>query len=163
MSANRDVYIGIDPGIATVGFAFLKGDRDHPQLLDFGVVTTEAGLSLETRLQMIWEDFGQLLEQYQPSLGAIEEVYYGANVTSASQVYQARGVLMLLLHQHGVQMQELHPSSLKLGITGDGSADKRQVQEMLQRIFSLEQLPHPDDAADALGMAYMALLHSETS
>ncbi len=157
------VILGIDPGIATTGFAFLSGDRDSPHLIDFGVITTSPDMDLPERLSVLAQDLQSLIDQYQPQSAFVEEVYFGSNVTSAVAVLQARGVVMRLLFDAGLQTRSFHPSSIKQNVTGHGQADKLQMMSMVQRIFSLDQLPTPDDAADAIAIAYTGLLLEDGS
>ncbi len=157
-SSTGSIYLGIDPGIATTGYAFLAGDRDAPVLIDFGVITTAPDLDLPERLSILHQDLQSLIQQYCPGYAFVEEVYFGSNVTSAIAVLQARGVVMRLLFDQGLDIASFHPSSIKQQVTGHGQADKLQMMTMVQRIFALQTLPTPDDAADAIAIAYTGLL-----
>ncbi|MGE3279165.1 MAG: crossover junction endodeoxyribonuclease RuvC [Candidatus Altimarinota bacterium] len=151
---NEKIVLGIDPGLATIGYGFMKFRGDDAHILDFGVIETPAGLELPERLLMIQQDLTVLLEKYRPDEAYVEEVFFSTNTKTAISVAHARGVIMSSLASHGLRPRSLTPNQVKLGMTGDGSADKRQVQHMLKMQFSLSQLPEPDDAADALAIAY---------
>lgn len=153
MSDGR-VILGIDPGLATIGYAFVRFLDDEQEILDFGVMTTPSGLDLSDRLLMIQQDLQRLIEMHLPDEVVIEDLFFGRNVTTALDVAHARGVIMSSCAQHGLRPQVLTPNQIKHILTGDGAADKRQVQDMLLRVFSLKTLPTPDDAADALAVAF---------
>ncbi len=146
--------IGIDPGTATTGFAVIQKTQGELTALDYGVITTPAGLDLATRLTMIADDLDELLTQHKPELAVVEQIFFAKNQTTAFAVAQARGVVLLLLARHGVQIQELSPPEVKQAVTGYGKADKKQVQQMVKEIYQLDKIPQPDDAADALALAY---------
>jgi crossover junction endodeoxyribonuclease RuvC len=146
--------IGIDPGTATTGFAVIEKLRGKITALDYGVITTPARMSPETRLQIIADDLAELLAQHKPKLAVVERLFFAKNQTTAIPVAEARGVVLLTLARHGIQISELTPPEVKLAVTGYGNAKKPQVQKMVQEIFQLAKIPKPDDAADALALAY---------
>lgn len=148
------VILGIDPGLATIGYAFIQLTDDEKTILDFGVITTPAGLELSDRLLMIKKDLQQLIELHLPDEVVVEELFFGKNVTTAIDVAHARGVVLSTCAEQGLTPSTYTPNQIKQIVTGDGAADKRQVQDMLIRIFSLSSLPTPDDAADALAVAF---------
>jgi crossover junction endodeoxyribonuclease RuvC len=158
--AHERIVLGIDPGLATVGFGVIAFQNDQARLVDFGTMNTPAGLDFCQRLLMLQQDLNHLLERYQPTEAYVEELFFSANAKTAMSVAQARGVILVSLAGHGLQPHSVTPNQVKLAITGDGAADKRQVQDMLKIHLGLDSLPQPDDAADALAIAlYGARLH----
>lgn len=151
------IVLGIDPGVATVGFGLLDKQGQTLTHLRHGVITTPAGLALPERLGLIWEDMQQLLSLYKPDTMAIEELFFSKNITTGIAVAQARGVLVLAVQQRGIPIAEYGPMQVKQAVTGYGKAEKAQMMEMTQRLLKLAKIPKPDDAADALAIA---LCHS---
>jgi len=147
---------GIDPGFGRMGFGVVEYDGHKFELIDTGCITTEADLSHGQRLKVISKDLRQLLEEHQPNKIAIEELFFGKSTTTAMKVAEARGVALLICAELNLPIIELKPNQIKLAVTGDGNADKRQMQEMVQRLLELDQVPKPDDAADALATAICA-------
>lgn len=147
------VILGIDPGYATVGFGIIKQTRQEVSVLQYGVITTPAGVPLPERLKQIYEDMCQLLDAFAPDALSIEELFFNSNVTTAINVAQSRGVILLAAQNKGVPIFECTPLQVKQAVTGYGRADKRQVIEMTQRILKMPQPAKPDDAADALAIA----------
>ncbi|NGQ94273.1 crossover junction endodeoxyribonuclease RuvC [Brevibacillus sp. SYP-B805] len=145
--------IGIDPGIAIVGFGIL--DKKGSQLLpvQYGSIQTEAGLPVPLRLKQIFEAMQQLLAAYRPQEMAVEKLFFNKNVTTAFTVGQARGVILLAAEMAGLPVYEYTPLQVKQAVTGYGSADKKQIQEMIRILLKLPGVPKPDDVADALGLA----------
>jgi crossover junction endodeoxyribonuclease RuvC len=152
------LYLGIDPGLATIGFGLIEKKGSALKIVDFGVIKTPPTATLGNRLKMIGDDFDDLLKTHKPDFAGMEELFFVKNVTNGIKVAQARGVLMERLAQAKIPLLELTPLQVKSGLTGDGKADKIQVQTMLKKIFKLSHLPKPDDAADALAIAYCASL-----
>ena len=148
------ITLGIDPGLATVGFGLLEshggGRLRH---LRHGAVTTKAGEKLEDRLRIIYEDVTELIGTFRPDHMAIEELYFGKNVTTGLPVAHARGVILLAAARENVPIFVYRPMQVKQSVVGYGKAEKRQVMEMTRQILGLDQLPRPDDAADALAIA----------
>ncbi|MCR5663932.1 MAG: crossover junction endodeoxyribonuclease RuvC [Oscillospiraceae bacterium] len=145
--------MGIDPGIATIGFGVLDADRARISLQRCGVITTPAHTSLSSRLEQIYLDLGQLLREYRPDAVAIEELFFNTNITTGIAVAHGRGVILLACRQAGVKIYEYTPLQVKQAVVGYGRAEKKQVMEMVRRICSLKAPPRPDDAADAVALA----------
>lgn len=150
--------IGIDPGIAIVGFGILDKTGNQLQPVQYGSIQTEAGLPVSLRLRQIFEATQSLLSTYQPEELAIEKLFFNKNVTTAFSVAQARGVLMLAAELAGIPVYEYTPLQVKQAVTGYGAAEKKQIQEMTRLLLKLKQVPKPDDVADALGIA---ITHSQ--
>lgn len=148
------VVIGIDPGLATIGYGILRFQNEKAEIIDFGVIETPAGLEMPERLLMIQQDLDQLIELHKPSEAYVEEIFFSTNTKTAISVAHARGVIMSSLASGGLRPRSITPNQVKVGMTGDGSADKKQVQQMLKIHFSLGSIPEPDDAADALAIAF---------
>lgn len=129
-------------------------------MLDFGCIKTPAGTPLSDRLQQIAEDLETLIKKWQPDEAAVEEVFFSKNVKTAISVAQARGVIIQKLTEKGIQSGNYTPSQIKSSVCGDGKADKKQIQKMVQIILSLKSTPKQDDATDALAIA---LCHAQTS
>jgi len=153
------LVIGIDPGTATTGFGLVRETENGLEVVDFGVILTQAGERPEIRLLQLGNELNRLLHLHQPTSGAVEKLFFQKNVTSAISVGQARGVALLYLAQNGVSVDEYTPLEVKQAITGYGKADKNQVQQMVKAILGLPEIPTPDDAADALAVA-ICHLHS---
>lgn len=151
--------LGIDPGLATIGFALL----DQGRLCDFGVIRTPAGLSLPERLSQIATDLKGLTESFAPDLAAIENLYFVKNITNGMLVAHARGVILHTLDAAGVPIIEAQPKDIKISVCGYGNAPKIQIQNSVQRIFRLRDLPRPDDAADAIAVAFWASCQKQSS
>ncbi len=147
--------LGIDPGVATIGFGVVEHDRRHPrpQLVQYGVITTPAGLPLSRRLWQISRDMEELISTFHPDEAAVEELFFSKNITTGIAVAHGRGVLLLELERAGVPVFEYTPMQVKQAVAGYGGADKRQVMLMTQRLLAMKQIPRPDDAADALAIA----------
>ena len=156
MSGNNTTVFGIDPGFGRMGFGVVRYDGHKFELVDTGCITTEKDLTHAERLKMIASDLRQLLEQHRPEKVAIEELFFGKSTTTAMKVAEARGVAQLICAELGLPIIELKPNQIKLAVTGDGNADKGQMQTMVQRLLNLDQAPKPDDAADALATAICA-------
>lgn len=145
--------LGIDPGVATIGFGLVEAQRSAVRLLQYGVITTPAGLPLSVRLHQISQDMSQLLEQLKPEEAAVEELFFSKNITTGIAVAHGRGVILLELERAGVPVYEYTPMQVKQAVAGYGGADKRQVMLMIQRLLKMKNIPRPDDAADALAIA----------
>jgi len=145
--------LGIDPGIAIVGFGVL--DKQGSQLcpVQYGSIQTEAGLPVPLRLKQIFEAMQSLMETYRPDEMSVEKLFFSKNVTTAITVGQARGVILLAAELAGVPVYEYTPMQVKQAVTGYGGAEKKQIQEMTRLLLRLKEVPRPDDVADALGMA----------
>lgn len=145
--------LGLDPGTATTGYGIIDVDRGDMRLVTYGVILTPAGDSPERRLQSIFQQINDLIHENRPERAAIEQLFFGRNITTAIAVGQARGVLMLALADAGIPMSEYSPPKIKEAVTGYGKAEKPQVQLMVRHLLDLQETPHPDDAADALAVA----------
>lgn len=147
------IILGIDPGIATVGFGVIRAEGSRQELLRCGVIRTEAGLRLALRLKQIYDDIGELIDAFQPDAIAVEELFFNTNLTTGISVAHGRGVLILAGEERGIPMYEYTPLQVKQTVAGYGRAGKKQVMEMVRRLLTLEKVPRPDDAADALAIA----------
>ena len=145
--------LGIDPGIAIVGFGLIEADRGKTRLLNYGAITTPAGLPLARRLVQIEQDMEALIAQLKPNAIAVEELFFSNNITTGIAVAHGRGIILCTAEKSGVPLYEYTPMQVKQAITGYGKAVKKQIQEMTRIMLHLESVPKPDDTADALGMA----------
>jgi crossover junction endodeoxyribonuclease RuvC len=145
--------IGIDPGTATTGFGVIEFEKGQTELLDYGCIETKAGLPAPVRLQQIGEDLEYLIGKWKPCEAAVEEIFFSKNVKTAISVAQARGVILEKLSSKGVQIAEYKPNEIKETVCGDGAADKKSLQKMVQLLLELKKEPRPDDAADAIAAA----------
>ena len=145
--------LGIDPGYGITGFGVIEADRNNNTLIGCGAITTPAGMEFPARLEIIYEDMRKLLAQVKPEAVAIEELFFGQNVTTGIGVAQSRGVILLALRQADVPIFQYKPMQVKQAVVGYGNATKRQVQDMTKRLLRLEKMPKPDDAADAIAIA----------
>jgi len=146
--------LGIDPGTATTGFGLVRLMPDGELVaVKYGVILTPKEASASARLVMLYDQLQDLLKQYKPDTAAVEKLFFSRNVTTALAVGQARGVVMLSLQQAGIEPFEYTPNEVKQAVAGFGSADKRQVQDMVRALLQLDSIPKPDDAADALAIA----------
>ena len=152
--------LGIDPGYGITGFGLIEAQRGQSQLLRCGAITTPAGMDFSARLEIIYNDMTELLKLANPDAVAIEELFFGHNVTTAIGVAQSRGVILLATRQAGVELFQYKPMQVKQAVVGYGNATKHQVMDMTKRLLHLEQLPKPDDAADAIAIA---LCHARSS
>ncbi|MCL2147245.1 MAG: crossover junction endodeoxyribonuclease RuvC [Synergistaceae bacterium] len=126
-------------------------------LRNFGCIETPSNEEMPKRLEIIYTDLGELISSYSPDFLCVEKLFFGRNRTTAEMVWQARGIVLLSGAQRGLKIIEPIPSQIKMAVCGNGKADKTQVQRMVQRILSIEELPRPDDAADALAIAITGL------
>ncbi len=156
------IILGIDPGLATVGFGILNSDGQRMSPVNYGIISTPAGVPLPRRLTMIYADVQELIRTYRPDAIALEELFFYRNVTTAIDVAQARGVALIAAANavSDSQIFEYTPMQIKLAVCGYGHADKGQVQRMVTRLLGLTSIPRPDDAADALAVA---LCHSQSA
>ncbi len=154
------IILGIDPGVAIIGYAALREERGSLTLLACDVIRTSTRLPLEKRLQSMYEQIHGLLHAFAPTEAAIEALFFGKNRKTAMEVGQARGVLLLALAQQEISVAHYSPSQVKLAVTGYGGANKQQVGEMVRVLLTLPAIPRPDDAADA---AAVALCHATVS
>ena len=152
--------LGIDPGYGITGFGLVDAQRGQFQLLRCGAITTPAHTDFSWRLEVIYNDMVELLRVTQPDVVAIEELFFGQNVTTGIGVAQSRGVILLAIRQAGLEVYSYKPMQVKQAVVGYGSATKHQVQDMTKRLLRLDAMPKPDDAADAIAIA---LCHGRSS
>ncbi len=145
--------LGIDPGVAIVGFGVIESDRGQQRMIQYGAITTQAGLPLATRLVQIGNDLEQLIEQFQPDELAIEELFFSKNITTGIAVAHGRGVVLYTAEKMQIPIYEYTPMQVKQAVVGYGLAEKKQVMDMTRRLLKLKSIPRPDDAADALAIA----------
>jgi len=145
--------LGIDPGIATIGFAVLDSQKNSHQLVNCGVINTPAHTSLSSRLEQIYDDMCQLIQLFRPEVVSIEELFFNTNITTGISVAHGRGVILLACRKAGLKVYEYTPLQVKQSVVGYGRAEKSQVMDMVKRICKLPAPPKPDDAADAVALA----------
>jgi len=158
------VCLGIDPGLARLGYGLVEQSGSSLHVLAFGCVETSPGMDFTQRLLYLYETLGERLEAFRlngcfPDFMCVERLFFGRNITTAEVVWQARGVVMLLAAQMKLAVLEPKPNQIKVAVCGTGSADKTQVQRMVQRLLALDDIPKPDDAADALAVALTGLAY----
>ena len=145
--------LGIDPGYGITGFGLVEVQGSQLRLLRCGAITTPAGMDFSARLEIIYEDMRQLLDMAKPDAVAIEELFFGQNVTTGIGVAQSRGVILLAIRQAGLEVTSYKPMQVKQAVVGYGNATKHQVMDMTKRLLHLDAMPKPDDAADAIAIA----------
>ncbi len=153
------VILGIDPGFAIIGYGVIEKDRDI-KVIDYGVITTPKEDSIATRLETNYNAMVALIDKFKPDAIAIEELFYFRNQTTIIPVAEARGIILLACSQSKRPIYEYTPLQIKQAITGNGRAEKKQIQYMVTNILGLNKVPKPDDAADALAVA---ITHSQTN
>ena len=152
--------LGVDPGTATTGYGLVQDLPDGSlSVVDYGAILTPAGMAMPERLLVLFEKLEQIILLHRPDGCAVEKLFFARNVTTAMTVGQARGVILLALARHGLEIGEYTPLEVKQAVVGYGGAEKKQVQQMVQILLNLKSLPKPDDAADALAVA-ICHLHS---
>ena len=147
------VILGIDPGLATLGYGVIRAEGDRCQLVQFGVLTTRAGQPLPQRLRSIFLGVHQLMDIYGPDEVAFEELFFSKNVTTGMDVSAARGAALAAAATKTENLFEYTPNQVKQAVTGHGKADKLQVQTMVKLLLNMQEIARPDDAADALAVA----------
>ena len=147
------VILGIDPGVATVGFGVINETGGIPKPVRYGVISTPAGMRLALRLKQINGDVTELIRYFKPDAIAVEELFFNTNQKTAVSVAHGRAAVILAGEDHGIPMYEYTPLQVKKSVAGYGRAPKEQVMEMVRRLLSMDQIPKPDDAADALAIA----------
>ena len=152
--------LGIDPGYGITGFGLIESERGQSRLLSCGAITTPANTDFSWRLEVIYNDMTELLRVSKPDAVAIEELFFGQNVTTGIGVAQSRGVILLAIRQAGLPIFEYKPMQVKQAVVGYGNATKHQVMDMTRRLLHLDAMPKPDDAADAIAIA---LCHGRSS
>ena len=157
------LVLGIDPGTATTGYGLVREAGDGSLLaVDYGVILTPPKTPMPDRLVMLYDSLNEVLTLHQPNTAAVEKLFFQTNVKTAMSVGQARGVVLLALAQAQLDPAEYTPNEIKQAVTGYGSADKNQVQQMVRAILNLDEIPKPDDAADALAVAICHLHSAKT-
>ena len=145
--------IGIDPGYAIIGYGIVDYNNSAFNVVNYGAITTKANTPFEARLEIIYKDMCELLETFKPEFLSIEKLFFNTNATTAIDVAQARGVIVLAAQKYGVKVFEYTPLQVKQAVTGYGRAEKNQIMEMTRKMLSLSKMPKPDDTADALALA----------
>ncbi len=145
--------LGIDPGLAIVGWGVIDYEKSKFHTVAYGSLQTPAGIPTERRLALIYDGMKQLIEKYSPEVMSIEELFFSTNVTTGIRVAEARGVLLLAAEQAGIPMHEYSPPQIKQAVVGYGKAEKKQVIAMVTTLLGLKAPPKPDDTADALAIA----------
>jgi crossover junction endodeoxyribonuclease RuvC len=147
------IVLGIDPGTAITGYGIVTDRDSQPSMLAYGAILTPSDQALPHRLITIHREVLRLIDQYQPEQAAVEQLFFNKNVRTALAVGQARGVVLLALAERNVPIFEYTPLEVKQAVTGNGRAEKKQIQEMIKVLLELDKIPKPDDAADALAIA----------
>ena len=145
--------LGIDPGVATIGFGLIESAHGVLRMLQYGTITTPAGQPLATRLLQISRDMEELIAAFQPEEMSIEELFFSKNITTGIAVAHARGVILCAAEKMKLPVYEYTPMQVKQAVVGYGLAEKKQVMDMTRRLLKLKAVPRPDDAADALAIA----------
>lgn len=154
------IILGIDPGLAIVGYGVINTQKGNSTVIDYGVINTPKEDSVPVRLEKIYKGMIDLVDKFKPDCISIEELFFNTNTTTGINVAQARGVILLVCQQKGLKMYEYTPLQIKQALTGYGKAEKKQIQFMVARLLQLKAVPKPDDAADGLAVA---LTHAQTA
>jgi len=147
------IILGIDPGLATLGYGVIEVVNDKRRLIQFGTLTTSAGQPMPQRLRAIFQGMNQLMDIYKPDDVAFEELFFSKNITTGMAVSAARGVALVAVVERTDNLYEYTPMQIKQAVTGYGGADKHQVQQMVKMLLNMQEIARPDDAADALAVA----------
>ena len=153
------MVLGVDPGTASMGWSVIRDEGVRRVAVEWGVIHTPAGSAAAVRLQRIYADLTEVIERHRPGAAAVEQLFFSRNVTNALSVGQARGVALLAIANHGLDLHEYTPMQVKQAISGYGRGTKAQIGEMVRLLLQLDAVPTPDDAADALAIA-LCHLHS---
>lgn len=145
--------LGVDPGLAKIGYALVDKQTNHFDVLEYGVIKTSADKEDIERLEIIHRNIDSLIKEFEPQQMAVEELFFNKNVKTAIAVGQARGVILLAGSQRGLKVAEYTPLQIKQAVVGYGRAEKKQVQQMVKSLLNLAEIPRPDDAADALAVS----------
>lgn len=151
------MILGIDPGSSIIGFGVIEGTRNMPAVHDYGVIITDKDASTAQKLLQLEQDLTHIVRKFQPKKAIVEELFFAKNVTTAILVAQSRGVILYVLEREGVPVVTYTPLQVKQGITGYGKATKKQIQHIVTKLLKLQSVPKPDDAADALALAWLGL------
>ncbi|MDD5770613.1 MAG: crossover junction endodeoxyribonuclease RuvC [Candidatus Gracilibacteria bacterium] len=152
------IIFGIDPGTTTIGYAIIEKKGNEKILLDYGIIHTTPKISLKDKILEVSKDLNILIQKYSPNIVVIEKLFFSNNVKTAIDVSHVRGVVLYEFAKIGVEILEYTPLELKSAICGNGKANKLQLQNAIKIFFGLNEIPKPDDAADAIGLAYMGVL-----
>ena len=157
------IILGIDPGLATLGWGVIETNRGNQRLIQYGAILTPAGQAMPLRLRAVYQGVRQLMEIYKPDDVAFEELFFSKNITTGMAVSAARGVALTAVVEHTENIYEYTPMQIKQSVTGYGGADKHQVQHMVKLLLHLDDIPRPDDAADAVAAAltHASSLHAK--
>ena len=147
------VILGIDPGLARLGYGVIEVEGDKRRVIQYGMLTTPAGVPMPKRLQQLWRGMNQLMDLYEPDEVAFEELFFSKNITTGMSVSMARGVALVAVAERTENLYEYTPMQIKQAVTGYGGADKHQVQMMVKMLLNMKEIAKPDDAADALAVA----------
>jgi len=150
---EKMIVLGIDPGLARLGYGIIGVENGTITPLCYGCIQTSVEKTSSQRLLQIYGEINELITKYQPDCCAIEKLFFTKNITSAMNVSEVRGIILLAAEQHNLPITEYTPNQIKQAITGSGRADKKQMQEMIKRLLHLDSIPRPDDAADGLSIA----------
>lgn len=150
----RKIVLGIDPGYGRCGFGVIEEVNRDWRCLEHGVFTTKKEQDHSDRLLEIAKDLKSVIKKHNPTILVIEELFFAKATTTALKVAEARGVIMMIAREFGLDVIQVKPNEVKLAVTGYGKAEKRQIQEMIKTIFGFSEIPKPDDAADALAVAW---------
>lgn len=162
MAKTSARILGIDPGTAITGWGVLELSGGTKRVIAYGVVRTKANTDMPQRLWKLHEELGELIVEFKPQVASVEDLFYFKNAKTVISVGQARGVAILTSVKKGLEVFEYTPLQIKQAITGYGRADKKQMQEMVKVLLNLEEVPKPDDAADALAAAYTHSVFEES-
>ncbi len=153
------LILGVDPGYGILGYGLVMKKGNTVEYVHHGFIETPKNWPLPERLLKLSEEFKKILKEFKPDESAVEKIYFVKNVTNALEVGYARGIVLLELARTGIPVYEYTPQEVKLSVVGYGRARKRQVQEMIKRLLNLDEIPRPDDSADALAIAWCHALH----
>jgi len=153
--------LGIDPGLGRMGYGFVCLHAHQYKVIGYGCIETQPKTDVAFRIRTIYDSLKENIEKWKPDILSVEKLFFGRNITTAEYVWQARGTVLLLAAQYGIPYYEPKPNQVKSAICGTGNATKIQIQRMLKKLLDLEEIPRPDDAADALAISITGLaLHS---
>lgn len=147
------IILGIDPGLATIGWGVIESNGSKHKPLAYGSIITPAGIPTEKRLAQLYDELTRIIKKYSPTVMAVEELFFNTNQTTGIRVAEARGVILLCCEQNGLELAEYTPLQVKQSVVGYGRAEKKQVISMVTLLLSLKEAPKPDDTADALAIA----------
>lgn len=153
MKGDFLIILGLDPGTATTGYGVIQYHQQRMRGICYGTINTPPNMRMSARLNVIYEELGDILSTYKPQEVAVEKLFFGRNTTTAITVGQARGILLLQAERHHLPIGEYTPMQVKQALVGYGLAEKKQVQHMVANVLHLQEPPKPDDAADALAIA----------